>query len=73
LFDVNASTTLTLLVQVNVLYDTNVPPSTISKIMSTLREDDKGTFLPKTIFQHHLKKQEPTEHGEWNTAINDQG
>ncbi len=36
--------------QVNVLYDANVPPSTFSKIMSTLCEDDKGTFLPKTIF-----------------------
>jgi hypothetical protein len=34
----------------NVLYDANVAPSTISKIMSTLHEDDKGTFLPKTIF-----------------------
>ncbi len=39
-----------LLFQVNVLYDANVPPSTISKIMSTLHEDDKGTLLPKTIF-----------------------
>ncbi len=39
-----------LLFQVNVLHDANVPPSTISKIMSTLREDDKGTFLPKNIF-----------------------
>ncbi len=39
-----------LLFQVNVLYDANVPPCTISKIMSTLCEDDKGTFLPKTIF-----------------------
>jgi hypothetical protein len=39
-----------LLFQVNVLYDANVPPSTISKIMSTLREDDKRTFLPKTNF-----------------------
>ncbi len=39
-----------LLFQVNVLYDANVPPSTLSKIMSTLREDDKGTFLPKNIF-----------------------
>jgi hypothetical protein len=39
-----------LLFQVNILYDANVPPSTISKIMSTLCEDDKGTFLPKTIF-----------------------
>ncbi len=24
-------------------------------------------------FQHHRKKQEPTEHGKWNTANNDQG
>ncbi len=39
-----------LLFQVNVLYDANVPPSTISKIMSTLCEDNKVTFLPKTIF-----------------------
>jgi hypothetical protein len=39
-----------LLFQVNALYDANVPPSTISKIMSTHSEDDKGTFLPKTIF-----------------------
>ncbi len=39
-----------LLFQVNVLYGANVPPSTISKIMSTLLEDDKGTFLRKTIF-----------------------
>jgi hypothetical protein len=39
-----------LLFQVNVLYDTNVPPCRISKIMSTLCEDDKGTFVPKTIF-----------------------
>jgi hypothetical protein len=39
-----------LLFQVNVLYDANVPPSTISKIVSTLCEDDKGTFLPKIIF-----------------------
>jgi hypothetical protein len=36
--------------QVNVLYNPNMTPSTISKIMSTLREDDKGTFLCKTIF-----------------------
>ena len=34
----------------NVLHDANVPPSRISKIMSTLCEDDKGTFVPKTIF-----------------------
>jgi hypothetical protein len=47
--------------------------STISKMMSTLCEDDKGTFLPKTIFNITEKKQKPTEHGKWNTAINDQG
>jgi hypothetical protein len=58
---------------VNVLYDANVPPSTISKIMSTLCEDEKGAFLSKTIFNITEKKQEPTEHGEWNLAINDQG
>jgi hypothetical protein len=40
--------------------------------MSTLHEDDKGTFLPKTIF-NITEKQEPTEHGKWNPAINDQG
>jgi hypothetical protein len=39
-----------ILFHVNALYDANVPPSTISKIMSTLCEDDKETFLPKTIF-----------------------
>ena len=39
-----------ILFQVNIMYDANVPPSTISKSMSTLCEDDKGTFLPKTIF-----------------------
>jgi hypothetical protein len=35
---------------VNVLYNANVPPSTILKIVSTFCEDDKGAFLPKTIF-----------------------
>jgi predicted transcriptional regulator len=35
---------------VNILYEANVPSSIISKIMSTLHEDDKETFLPKTIF-----------------------
>jgi hypothetical protein len=39
----------------NVLYGTNIPPSTISKIMSTLHEDDKETFLPKTIFNNTEK------------------
>ncbi len=41
--------------------------------MPTLHEDDKGTFLPKTIFNIAQKKHEPTEHGEWNLANNDRG
>jgi hypothetical protein len=32
------------------LYDANVAPSDISKIMSTMRDTDNGTFLPKTLF-----------------------
>jgi len=38
---------LTLL---NILYDVNVAPSTISKILSTLMDQDVGTLVPKTIF-----------------------
>ena len=30
--------------------DQNIAPSKISKIVSTLKDDDMGTFLPKTIF-----------------------
>ncbi len=30
--------------------DINVPPSTTSKNLSTLCEDDKVNFLPKTVF-----------------------
>jgi hypothetical protein len=41
--------------------------------MSTFHEDDKGTLVPNTIFNITEKKQEPTEHGKWNLAINDQG
>jgi hypothetical protein len=29
----------------NLLYDLNVPPSTIAKVLTTLRDDDVGTFL----------------------------
>ena len=36
--------------QVNVLYDANVAPGTISKIMETMHEGQVGTLLPKTIF-----------------------
>jgi len=34
----------------NILCDANVPPSKISKIMNAVREDNKGTLFPKTIF-----------------------
>jgi len=40
---------------VNVLYDHNVPPSTISKVLSTLSEDDKGTFNPRFLFNFNEK------------------
>jgi len=33
----------------------NVAPSKISKIASTLKDDDMGTFLPKTIFNINEK------------------
>ncbi len=33
----------------NVLYNVNVPPSKISTILDTIRDDDRGTFLPKTL------------------------
>ncbi len=32
------------------LYDANVQPAQISKIMSTMSEGKFGTLLPKTIF-----------------------
>ena len=35
--------------------DQNVAPSKISKIVSTLKDDDMGTFLPKTIFNINEK------------------
>ena len=40
---------------INILCDANVPPSKITKIMSSIREDDKGTILPKTIFNINEK------------------
>ncbi len=39
----------------NVLYDVNVPPSKISTILDTIRDDDRGTFLPKTLFNINEK------------------
>ena len=40
---------------INILCDANVPPSNISKIINAVREDDKGTLLPKTIFNINEK------------------
>jgi len=40
---------------INVLMDQNVAPSQISKIVSTLKDDDMGIFLPKTIFNINEK------------------
>ncbi len=40
---------------INILCDANVPPSKISKIMTSIREDDEGTLLLKTIFNINEK------------------
>ncbi len=40
---------------INILCDANVPPLKISKIMNAIREDDKGTLIPKTIFNINEK------------------
>ena len=42
---------------INILCDANVPPSKISKIMTSIRVDDEGTLLPKTIFNINEKCQ----------------
>jgi hypothetical protein len=34
----------------NVLYDVNLPPSKIPTILDTVRDDNRGTFLPKALF-----------------------
>jgi hypothetical protein len=39
----------------NLLYNVYVPPSTIAKVLTTLRDDDVGTFLPKTLFNINEK------------------
>jgi hypothetical protein len=41
----------------NLLYDVNVAPSTIAKVLTTLRlrDEDVGTFLPKTRFNINEK------------------
>jgi hypothetical protein len=41
----------------NLLYNVYVPPSTIAKVLTTLRDDDVGTFLPKTLFNINEKCQ----------------
>jgi hypothetical protein len=40
---------------ISILCDANVPPSKISKIMNTVRKDNKGTLLPQTIFNINEK------------------
>jgi hypothetical protein len=37
------------------LYDVNVPPSTIAKVLTMIQDDDVGTFLPKTVFNINEK------------------
>jgi hypothetical protein len=39
------------------LYDVNVPPFTIAKVLTTIQDDDVGTFLPKTVFNINEKCQ----------------
>ena len=38
------------------LYNVNVPPMTISKVLSTLKDYDVGSILPKTIFNYTEKE-----------------
>ena len=40
---------------INILCDANIPPSKITKIMTSILADDKGTLLPKTIFNNNEK------------------
>jgi hypothetical protein len=37
------------------LYDLNVPPSTIAKVLTNIQDNDVGTFLPKTVFNINEK------------------
>ncbi len=39
----------------NALYDHKIPPTTIFHVLRTLNEDDKGTYLPKTLFNINEK------------------
>ena len=48
---------------VNVLFDHKIPPTTISKVLSELNDDDKGTFLPKTLFNFNEKSRNLIDRG----------
>ncbi len=39
----------------NVLYDVNLSPLKIFTILDTIRDDDRGTFFPKTLFNINEK------------------
>ncbi len=39
----------------NSLCDHKIPPTMISHVMRTLSKDDKGTYLPKTLFNINEK------------------
>jgi hypothetical protein len=41
----------------NLLYDVKVPPSTIAKVLTTLRDDHVDTILTKTLFNINEKCQ----------------
>jgi hypothetical protein len=43
------------LLQVNILYDHNVPPSVIADVLKEKNGSDSGTFLPKTLFNINKK------------------
>jgi hypothetical protein len=34
----------------NIMYDATLPPSKISQVMLIVNTDEKGTYLPKTLF-----------------------
>ncbi len=43
------------LLQVNILYDHNIPPSVISDVLKEKNGSECGTFLPKTLFNINEK------------------
>ena len=34
----------------NIMYDATLPPSKVSQVLSIVNTDEKGTYLPKTLF-----------------------